>query len=101
VQVRLGKRLIGCHSALRRAHLMVREDQIAATRLDIEANPKPVKRNGGALDVPPRPSRAQPGSPARLPRPCVAPNQAVQRSFLARPIRIAAALGKDRNSLIL
>jgi hypothetical protein len=101
MEVCLGKRLIGGNSALRRAHLMVRKDQIAATRLDIEAGPEPIKGNCGATDVPPRSSRAQRGCPARLPRPCVAPDQAVQRSFLTQPIRITAALGKDRNSLIL
>ena len=92
---------IGGHSALRRTHLVVREDQIGATTLNIEADPEPVKGNSGALDVPPRPTGAQQRLPARLGRPGVAPHQAVQRSLLARPIRITATLGEDRNSLFL
>jgi hypothetical protein len=73
---------------------VVREDQIAATSLYIEACPKPIQRYGSALDVPPRPSSTKHGLPARLSLPRVPPNQAVQGRFLAQPIRITAPLGK-------
>jgi hypothetical protein len=38
---------------------MVREDQIAAPGLNIEADTEPIQRNSSALDVPPGPSGAQ------------------------------------------
>ena len=98
---RLSERLLGGHATQRRAHLMVREDQIAATSLNIEGGPEPVKGNCGALDVPPRPSRAHPRRPAGLPRPRMAPNQTVQGSLLTLTMRITATLSEDRNSLVL
>ena len=101
MQIRASKRLIGGDAALRRTHLVVREDQITATGLHIEACPKPVQCNGRALDVPSRPSGADHGLPAGLALPCVSPNQAVQGCFLAQPIRITAPLGKERNSFLL
>ena len=58
MQVCLSERLVGSHSALRRTHLVVREYQIAATSLNIEADSEPVQGDGSALDVPPGTSGA-------------------------------------------
>jgi hypothetical protein len=56
VHVRLGKNSIGSHSAVRGTHLVVRKDQIGTATLNIEARPESVKGDGGAFDVPPRPT---------------------------------------------
>ena len=78
---------------------MVREDQVAAAALHVEA-----ARRGGRRAMAVH-SMCQPGRPAgsrgrrvprRLARPRGLPQQAVERVLLARPLGVAAALGEQR-----
>ena len=88
------------HLGLGGAHLVVREDQVAAAALDVER-----ARRGGrgrsrvhstCQPGRPRPSGlSQAGSPGRS----AAPDQAVERVLLARPVGVAAAVGEDREHL--
>src|SRR5215469_18512653 len=84
------------HARVRGAALVMREDQVRAARLDVEYRPEVVGRDRGALHMPPRPARAETRAPGRLPRPGREPYQAVQRVLLARPARVAAPLGGQR-----
>ena len=81
----------------RGAHLVVREHQVACRR------PARRSRRRGAPARSPCTRCASPGRPApsvgvpgRLARPRGLPEQAVQRVLLARPVRVAAALGEQR-----
>ena len=84
---------------LGRTHLVVREDQVGAARLDVEVAAQPVQRDRCALDVPARPAppsgESQPGSSGR----CQSPDQTVQRILLSRSVRVTAPLGEDRRRL--
>ena len=75
---------------------MVREHQVAAAALDVEAHADGVQRDRGALDVPARPAggpaRAGPG---RLAGPLAAPQQRVEPVALARAVGVAPALGEQ------
>ena len=57
---------------------------------------EPVQRDRRALDVPAGPARPERRVPGRLARPGRPPQQRVERVLLARPVRVAAALGGQR-----
>ena len=58
--------------------------------------PEPVQRDHRALDVPARPAAAERGVPGRLAVAVPAPQQRVERVPLAGVVRVAAALGEQR-----
>ena len=86
-----GERL-GVHGGV----LVVREDQVAAAALHVEAHADGVQRDRGALDVPARAAGDAPrAGPRGLARALAAPQHRVQRLALARPVGVAAALGEE------
>ncbi|MCW2582617.1 MAG: cysS, partial [Klenkia sp.] len=82
-----GERL-GVHGG----ELVVREDQVAAAGLHVEAHPDRVQGDGGALDVPAGSARdtAGPG-PGRLTGALATPQHRVEAVALPGPVGIAAA----------
>ncbi len=77
------------------AHLVVREDEVAAAALHADRQAEAVARDDAALDVPARTSRTDDGVPRRLPRARGAPEQWVERVALAGTVGVAAALGRQ------
>ena len=79
---------------------MVREREIRATALNVEALTQAVGGNRRALNVPTRPARTKRSLPAWLPRASGTPHQRVQRVLLARAIRVATALREELRHLL-
>src|SRR5690606_19874833 len=95
VAVVLGERIAaGQALGVRRAELVVGEDQVRTAALDVEAQPQAVQRDHGTFQVPPRTTGAQLGVPGRFSRAGRSPQQRVQRVFLAGAVGIPAALGE-------
>ena len=76
-------------------HLVVREDEVAATALHVERGAEVVERDRGALDVPARSAGAPRAVPRRLARSLGAPQHAVEGVLLAIAVGVATALGVD------
>ena len=73
---------------------MVREGEVGAAALDVEAHAEVVQGDGDTLDVPAGPAAAQRGAvPARLAVTGGHPQHRVERVLLALALRVAAALG--------
>ena len=87
------------HPGVRGAHLVVREDQVRAARLDVERGAQVLGGDRRALHVPAGPPLAEPGRPGRLVGPGPQPDQRVQRVLLAGTAGIAAALGEQLQHL--
>src|ERR1035438_3559706 len=77
---------------MRGAHLVMREDQVGPTGLDVEQRAEIPRGNRRALHMPAWPARAEWSVPGRFPWPRGQPYQGVKRIFLARPARVATAL---------
>lgn len=76
---------------------MVREGEVGAAALDVEAHAEVVERDGDAFDVPARAALAQGGPvPARLARTGGHPEHRVEGVLLAGALRVAAALGGEQ-----
>lgn len=97
VDVRLGERVLaGQRLGVRCAHLVVREDEVGAAALDVEAHAEVVQRDGHTLDVPARAAFAQ-EAPSQLSSPGrAAVKHQVQRVLLAGALGVAAALGGEQ-----
>ena len=78
---------------VRRAHLVVREHQVAAARLHVEGRAEVLGGDRRALHVPAGPPGPEARLPGRLARPLRPPDERVERVLLAWPVRVAAALG--------
>jgi hypothetical protein len=93
--------LPGGRLRLRRLALVVGEDQVAATAVEVHGGPELPQRQGRALDVPPGAAR----SPQRLPRRLALgrglPQHEVERVPLVGVVDLAAALGRERQHLLL
>lgn len=74
---------------------MVREGQVGAAALDVEAHAEVFEGDRGAFDVPSGTARAQGAIPRGLPGTGGTPEQSVERILLVGPLRIAAALGEQ------
>ena len=73
--------------------------QVGAAALDVERDAEAVQRDGGALDVPAGPARAErPRRPTGLALAARPPQQRVERVALARPVGVSPALGEDAPS---
>ena len=81
-----------CHPGVRGAHLVVRENQVRAARLDVEGVTQVFSRDRRALDVPAGPAAPEPRVPGRVAGPFRQPDQDVERILLARAVRVAATL---------
>ena len=77
------------------AHLVVREDQVAAAGLDVEGRAEVFQGHGGALDVPPRPAPPEGAVPGRLAGTLAPPHDTVEGVALALALGVAAALAED------
>ena len=81
---------------VRGGEFVVREDQIAAAALDVQAAADTTERDRRALDVPTRSAGPERRRPTRLPRPLGAPQQRVELIGFAGAVRVAAAFGEQR-----
>ena len=75
--------------------LVVREDQVAAAALDVQAGADAAERDRRAFDVPTGPAGAERRRPAGLAGPLRPPHQRVEFVALARAVRVAAAFGEQ------
>ena len=83
------------------AHLVVREDEVAAPALDVDLGAEPVEGDRRALDVPAGPPGAEDVVvPRRLARAGGAPEQRVERVALALAVGVTAALDEDGGHLL-
>lgn len=73
----------------------MREDQIAATALDVEAGADAVECNGRAFDVPAGAPRSEGRGPRGLARTLRTPDESVERIALSDAFGISAAFGKE------
>ena len=80
---------------VRGGEFVVREDQVAATALDVESKTDPAQGDRRALDVPARSPRAERGGPTGLTRTLGTPEQRVECLGLAGTIGITATLGEQ------
>ena len=80
---------------------MVGEGQVAAATLDVELHPQSVAGDRRALDVPPGSARPPGGGPRRLAGTIDAPQQRIQRVFLAGSVGVATALGEGGGHLVV
>ena len=79
---------------VRGAHLVVREGEVGAAALHVEAHAEVVEGDGDALDVPAGPAAAERAAvPARLALTGGHPQHRVEGVLLARAVGVAAALG--------
>ncbi len=79
---------------MRGAHLVVREGEVGAAALDVEAHAEMVEGDGHALDVPAGTSTPERSAvPAGFALAGRHPEHRVEGVLLARPVRVAAALG--------
>ena len=101
MDVRGGHRRPGHGTGLGGAHLVMREDQVGATTLDVETGPEVVEGDGGALDVPSRASRPERRGPAGLAGAREPPQQAIQRVAFPRAFGIPAAFREDLGHALL
>ncbi|GAA3240700.1 hypothetical protein GCM10020256_63050 [Streptomyces thermocoprophilus] len=86
--------LAGEDLGVRGAHLVVRERQVGAAALDVEAHAEVVQRDGHALDVPAGSAAAEGAAvPAGLAGPGRHPQHRVEGVLLAGAVGVAAALG--------
>src|SRR5579875_2844474 len=82
------------HPGVRSAHLVVREDQVRATDLQVERRAEVFGGDRGALDVPAGAAGAEGGVPARFAGPGAQPDQGVERVLLTGAGRVAAVPGE-------
>src|SRR5262249_60698226 len=80
---------------------MVREDELAAATVQIDARAQVLHRPRATLDVPPRPPRPPRARPRRLARLLRLPEHEVERVLLARIIWSVAALIGSREPRIV
>jgi hypothetical protein len=88
--------LVAGDARLGRRHLVVRERQVAAAALHLEAHPEVLDSHRRALDVPARPAGPNGDSHAGSPGALRTPQQPVERVALAGSVGVAATLGEDR-----
>ena len=81
---------------VRGGEFVMRKDQIAAAALDVQPAADAAERDRRALDVPARPAGPERRGPARLARSFGTPQQRVELVGFARPVRVAAAFGEQR-----
>lgn len=75
----------------------MREGEVGAAALDVEAHPEVVEGDGDTLDVPAGPALAERAPvPAGLSLPRRHPEHRVERVLLARTVRVAAPLGGEQ-----
>src|SRR5699024_6328309 len=84
---------------LGRAHLVVREDQIAAAPVEVEGRAQTVQRDGTALDVPSGPAATQRTVPGGFSGTFGTPQQPVEGVLLARALWIATAFAEQLQHL--
>lgn len=76
---------------------MVREGEVGAAALHVEAHAQVFEGDGHTLDVPAGAARAERGAvPVRLALAGRGPELGVERVLLAGPLRVAAALGRQQ-----
>ena len=88
------------HLGLARAHLVVREDQVAAAGLDVERGAEVLLRDRGALDVPAGPPGPERAVPARLAGSLGRARPRSRAGPSCRAVGVAAALGEDLQHLL-
>src|SRR5699024_75921 len=99
VQVVVGIGSTGDAPGLGRAHLVVREDQIAAAPVEVEGRAQTVQRDGTALDVPSGPAATQRTVPGGFSGTFGTPQQPVEGVLLARALWIATAFAEQLQHL--
>ena len=99
VAVHPGERMPGERRSVPGAHVVVREDQVAAAALHREVRAEFLERDHGAFDVPAGPSRADRRRPGRFAGPRGAPEQRVERVSFARALGVSPTLRRQGEHL--